>query len=146
MDPKLRSQLIRDEGYKLTSYQDSLGFWTIGVGHFLGTRRRMLDITPEECEALLEADYTEAKDIVLELCPVVRGIGVTSPLDVPRYHALVNMAFNLGSRLGQFVMFLGAVNVGNWPLAAERMMKSKWATQVGARATRLRDVILTGVD
>ncbi len=60
-----------------------------------------------------------------------------------RERALVNMAFNLGGRLAGFKKFLKAVNARDWPTAAVEMMDSKWATQVGDRATRLRDQILT---
>ena len=29
----LRADLQRDEGYRLSAYQDTGGVWTIGVGH-----------------------------------------------------------------------------------------------------------------
>jgi lysozyme len=57
----------------------------------------------------------------------------------------VNMAFNLGDRLGDFHRFLGAVRVGDWPKAAIFMMESKWAKQVGQRAVRLRNMIRDGM-
>lgn len=141
MDPKLRAQLIRDEGYRLLSYQDSLGYWTVGIGHYLGTQRRILSITPIECEAFLESDVQAATAL---------AVGFTVPawplMNFARQRALINMAFNLGPRLAQFALFLGAVQLGNWSIAAEQMLKSKWAAQVGVRATHLRDVILTGID
>jgi lysozyme len=56
------------------------------------------------------------------------------------------MAFNLGNRLKGFKKFLSALNMGQWDDAAREMMDSKWATQVGKRAERLRDMVLTGRD
>jgi lysozyme len=55
------------------------------------------------------------------------------------------MCFNLGHpRLSKFKNFIHAMQVSNWELAAEEMMDSKWATQVGDRAKRLRDRMLKG--
>ena len=57
---------------------------------------------------------------------------------------LVNMMFNLGrTRLGKFKKFIGAINEANWSEAAIEMMDSRWATQVGPRANRLRDRVST---
>jgi len=55
------------------------------------------------------------------------------------------MAFNLGiTRLLNFKKFLGALELKHYKTAAEEMMDSRWATQVGPRATRLRDRVLEG--
>ncbi len=133
---RLREELIRDEGLRLESYQDTVGLWTIGVGHLLGPERRMLRITPAEADALLTADIDAASDLAARL------VGV--PLDDVRERAIINMSFNLGPRLDQFKKFLAAVNARDWETAAKEMMDSKWARQVGKRAERLRDMILTG--
>ena len=42
-----------------------------------------------------------------------------------------------------FKKFIAGVNRGDWPTAAIEMMDSRWANQVGDRATRLRNRILT---
>jgi len=61
------------------------------------------------------------------------------------------MAFNLGARLLEFKKFLAAYNARDWKTAADEMMASKWANQVGDglggrldRAERLRAMILEG--
>ena len=134
---KLKEELIRDEGLRLTAYKDSVGLWTIGVGHLLGAHARMTVITLEEAYALLEADINMAE-------MVARFHAGAAEADEVRFRALVNMAFNLGNGLGEFKRFLGAVGRADWPKAAIFMMESKWARQVGKRAVRLRDMILTG--
>lgn len=134
---KLKQELTRDEGLRLSAYQDSLGYWTIGVGHLLGAHPRMTSITLAESQALFEADINEAEMRARRFAGSVEG-------DEVRWRALVNMAFNLGEGLGEFKRFLGAVNLGDWPKAAIFMMESKWARQVGQRAIRLRNMILTG--
>ena len=64
-------------------------------------------------------------------------------LDDNRQRILANMCFNLGyPRLSGFKRFLAALHTGQWETAAVEMMDSKWATQVGDRAKRLRDRML----
>jgi lysozyme len=56
------------------------------------------------------------------------------------------MCFNLGHpRFSKFKKFIYAMQVSDWERAAEEMMDSKWATQVGDRAKRLRDRMLHDV-
>jgi lysozyme len=150
MDRKvLKAELVRDEGLKLVSYRDTVGLWTIGVGHLLGTQRRMTEITNAEAMALLEADINVAEEVVNRLIPVYTywdgdtGQGGYRPYNQVRSRALVNMAFNLGNRLAGFKKFLAAVNSNDWATAGVEMMDSQWAKQVGARAVRLRKMIET---
>lgn len=138
---RLRKALIRDEGERLEAYQDTVDLWTIGVGHLLGTEKRMSRITQAESRALLEADIDEA---IVRIFPLLHDfLGAGYEINDARYRAVVNMSFNLGNRLGGFKKFLGAMNAGAYELAAKEMMDSKWAKQVGARAERLRDMVLT---
>ncbi len=132
--------LMRDEGVRQEAYRDSVGLWTIGCGHLLGdgAHPRMTVITDDEVEALLQWDVNEA---VRRASSYV--LNWTS-LDVVRQDALINMAFNLGNRLGAFSKFLKAVNDRNWPLAGVEMLNSRWAKQVGQRAIRLQHMIETG--
>lgn len=141
----LRKELTRDEGVRYTAYQDSVGLWTIGYGHLLGQRRRMEEITFGEAEALFDWDIKGAEIIVRRLVPNYAGWNERG-VHRSRCRALVNMAFNLGPlKFAGFKKFLAAVNAAppDWQTAAVEMMDSKWATQVGDRAKRLRDMILT---
>ncbi len=139
-DPELlRKELMQDEGLKLESYQDTVGLWTIGVGHLLGKERRMLKITLREAIALLDCDILDAEEAL------DRSIPFWHRLDDVRQRALMNMSFNLGARLGGFVNFKTALALGNWKVAREQMLDSKWADQVHARAIRLADMIEKGV-
>lgn len=134
----LRKELIRDEGFKLDAYKDSLGFWTIGVGHLLGVKQRMVEITVDEMHALL--DY----DIQLALLRAKSLIPTFDSLDDVRQRALTNMAFNLGNKLRMFENFLAAVARQDWAAAGTHMADSLWAKQVGDRAGRLRKMIEEG--
>jgi lysozyme len=58
---------------------------------------------------------------------------------------LVNMGFNLGPEgLLGFRRTLRAVEEGRYADAAEGMLRSKWARQVGARAVRLAAMMREG--
>jgi len=141
----LRNELIRDEGLKLHVYRDSIMLYTIGVGHLLGTTPRMMDITEEEAMALLDMDIALAEGRVRSLFPFIAP-NSSAPVeaDEVRWRVLVNMSFNLGNRLMQFQNFHAAVVARDWETAGKEMLESKWAQQVGARATRLSQMIVTG--
>ena len=135
----LEAELRRDEGVRLIAYRDSVGLWTIGIGHLLGPTCRMVEITGEECIALYRYDRGRAE-------VVARGLLTTfDALDDVRQRALVNMAFNLGGRLGGFHNFLAAVAAEDWEKAGVQMLASKWAAQVGQRAVRLHKMVTEGV-
>ena len=64
-------------------------------------------------------------------------------LDSNRQRVVANMCFNLGyPRLKKFKKFIYAMQISQWEKAAEEMMDSKWATQIGERAVRLKDRVL----
>jgi lysozyme len=55
------------------------------------------------------------------------------------------MGFNLGiSRLLHFRRMLSALEQGDYQKAAVEMLDSKWARQVGKRATHLNHMMKTG--
>jgi lysozyme len=139
----LREALMRDEGLRLRVYRDSVGIPTIGYG------RNLVDkgISPGEAELLLDHDMEDAYRDLERHLP-----WATLELDVPRREALVNMVLNLGpgnadagTGLLGFRKFLTHLHAKDYKAAAVEMMLSKWAGQVGPRARRLAQQILTGV-
>ena len=118
----------------LFPYQDTVGKWTIGVGRNLSDK----GISPDEALMLLNRDIADALDDVRHC------VACYDQLSRPRQLVLLSMAFNLGrDRLDNFVKFLGAVERGNWEQAASEMLDSKWAVQVGTRATTLAHMMRT---
>lgn len=144
MDKLIIPQLTRHEGCPMDknrayAYQDHLGFWTIGVGRLIHKGKGGL--TKEECDYLLDNDVTRVE---LELS---RAIPWWTTLDPVRKRVLLDMAFNLGTEgLLGFKNTLAHVRNGKYAQAAEGMMASKWATQVGARAVTLSQMMITGKD
>ena len=137
---KLKQELRRDEGLRLEAYKDTVGKWTIGVGHLLGDSMRMEKITIAEAMALLERDVLDAEDALDASVPFWKT------LDPVRQRVLVNMSFNLGGRLAGFVNFKVKLAKGQFIEASAEMLDSKWAKQVGARAERLAKTIEKGSD
>lgn len=138
MKGQITKQLRRDEGVEKSAYQDSLGYWTIGVGRLIDKRKggRLRD---NEIDFLLSNDIDEVEE-ALEA-----RISFYKSLDEARRGVLLNMAFNLGiDGLLAFKNTLRLVGEGKYKEASVEMLKSKWATQVGNRAVRLSKQMATG--
>ncbi|MAL41377.1 glycoside hydrolase family protein [Thalassospira sp.] len=143
----LVKDLQRDEDIRLFVYDDAtgqpivsgytvVGHPTIGVGRLLTSDR---GISTVEALELLETDL----DIVFK--ELDRSFPWWRGLSENRQRALANMAFNLGiPRLSKFQNMLAALKRGDYQLAADEAMNSRWAKQVGARAERIRDLIKEG--
>ena len=128
---KLRDELMAEEGLRLNPYHDSTGYLSIGYGRCLDTA----GITKEEALYLLDNDITRTCRELDRLLPWWRM------LDDARARALASMAFNLGvGGLMKFSMMLAALKSGDWHTAAAEALDSKWARQVGDRATRIADI------
>ena len=147
-DPQLVEQLKIDEGLRLSAYPDPLSGgdpWTIGYGHTGPEVKRGLTWTREKAEAVLIEDILEHNAQLAEALPWVGG------LDPVRRRVLQNMAFNLGignaatgKGLLGFKNTLEFVRTGQYDKAADGMLASKWARQVGDRAVRLAKQMRTG--
>jgi len=134
----LLEELIRDEGVVPHAYQDSEGFWTIGVGRLID-KRRGGKLSDDEIEYLLINDVTR---VVAELD---RRLPWWRELDPVRRRVIVNMAFNLGvTGLLGFRNTLAHVRAGRWEAASRGMLASKWARQVKGRAVRLAKMMREG--
>lgn len=124
----LAKQLTIDEGNKKKPYKDTVGKITIGVGRNLDD----VGLSDDEIQYLLDNDIER----------VIGDLNVALPwwsaLSEERQQVLANMCFNLGiARLMAFKNTLQAVEEGRYEDAANGMLASLWAKQVGARALRL---------
>ena len=82
-----RKLITHFEGIRLHAYQDSIGVWTIGVGHTKGVFQGMI-IDSDKADEFLQEDLEEAEDAVNKL--------VTVPLDQAQFDSLVSLVFNIG--------------------------------------------------
>ena len=139
MIEKLTAQLRRDEGTKATAYQDHLGYWTIGVGRLIDSRKPGAGLRPDEIDYLLKNDIADRVQALTKALPWF------DRLDEARRGVLLNMAFQLGTAgLLGFKSTLALIAAGKHAEAAEQMLKSKWAAQTPARAKRLAEQMKTG--
>lgn len=142
---KLRAELSRDEGRIPHAYYDSLGYWTIGVGHLIDKRKGGY-LREHIIDLILDDDIADAVAHLDQHLPWWRT------LSDARQRVLINMTFNLGigtatpprKGLLAFQNTLAAIKTGDWDRAASGMLNSLWARQVGKRAERLAKMMRDG--
>ena len=122
------------EGCQLKPYIDTAGKITIGFGHNLDDR----GIPQHMADDLFERD--------LNRCLVEgRQFDWYTRLNAPRRAVIVDMLYNLGlPRFRQFEKLIAALERDDTDEAAEEMLTSKWAVQVGQRAQRLSLMMRSG--
>lgn len=136
---RLADQLVIHEGCKLSAYQDSLGYWTIGIGRLIDERKGG-GITTEEAFYLLSRDIDRALEDA-------RKLPFFEQLSAVRQNAIVELVFSMGlPTLKEFRRMLAALTARNYDKAAVELKDSKWAGQVGpTRSGRLIRMIQEGV-
>lgn len=150
----LEVELTRDEGKRLKAYKDTKGKWSIGIGRNLddvGTvplNRTKQDviangINEAECDQLFDYDINRTEKDLDRCLPWWRK------LDPVRQRVLLNMCFNMGigdtdDGLLSFHNTLGMIQHGEYSRAADNMLQSLWARQVGVRAQRLANMMRNG--
>jgi lysozyme len=134
--------LIRkNEGLKLTPYKCPTGHWTIGYGHNLDAHGEAVpeSWTLEQAESALAIDFQE--------CQVNCGLRIPDfkGYDEVRQAVLLDMCYNMGIEgLCTFHHMLSAMHVRHWIDAAAELLDSTYAAQVGDRAKRNAQMLITG--
>lgn len=142
-DAMLNKELRRDEGVEYSPYKDSVGIWTVGVGHNMAAKLLPKDwifpLTDAQVDQLLAEDLDDVFSGLDKNIPWWRN------LSYERQRVLANMAFNLGiAGLMGFKNTLAHTRAERYQSAAEGMLASKWARQVGNRAKRLAEMMEAG--
>jgi len=133
---RIKEQLVRHEGLRLKPYRCTAGKLTIGIGRNLDD----CGISQIEAYVLLENDIQNCEKQLLDEIPEIYN-----PLDEVRKSVLLNMCYNLG--IGGLLGFnntLAFIAAGDWERAANGMLASKWAKQVGRRAIELSELMRKG--
>ena len=128
-----KKMIIKHEGMKDMPYKDSLGLWTIGVGHLIGDGKSL----PAE----YNRKFTQAE--IMKMFDEDFEHHAKAAEKIPGYNkanqggqgALIDLTFNMGpswyKKWPNFVKKLGA---GDFKGAADELAGSKWAQQVKSRA------------
>jgi lysozyme len=144
---QLTDELIADEDLRLLVYDDATGL-PLRIGQVLKGHPsigigRALDVHGISREEALYLCRNDIDGVAVELDNALPWF---SQLDSVRAGVLANMTFNMGlGGLAGFHNMLSAVQAGKYDLAAEEMLASKWAVQVGGRAKKLAARMRTGV-
>ena len=135
-DDVLSARLARHEGLRLKPYRDTTGNLTIGVGRNLDR----VGISKVEALILLTNDIAAARAAMDRLWPWWRK------LDAVRGDAMAELTFNLGADgFSAFKTVLSLLETNAFGAAADDLLATKWAGQVGDRAQDLAQMIRTGI-
>lgn len=137
-DAQLAKQLRRDEGSKRYAYQDSLGYWTIGIGRLIDKRKNG-GISEDEEDILFANDLAEVEAEINRAAPWLRDF------DPVRLGAVKNMIFQMGmAGVLEFKNTLALIHAHRYEDAARNVLKSLYAEQTPERALRISEQIRTG--
>lgn len=133
----IEERLALEEGDKPKPYTDTKGKLTIGIG------RNLTDVGlfPDEIQYLLENDLKRVYAALDAKLPWWRN------LDPVRQIVMADLCFNMGiDTLLEFHNTLSFIQAGDYNSAANGMLASLWASQVGHRATALAQMMRSGID
>ncbi len=132
---KAKELIKAHEGMREKMYLDNTGHYTIGFGHNL----QFMPISENACNVILDDDLQWFAENLPKHLPWVNN------LSAERYAVMLDMAFNLGIMgLLRFKKFLNYMADGKYLQAADEMLDSIWARQVGTRAVHDANIIRTG--
>jgi len=133
---KLKQLLVSHESYKQFPYTDTTGHLTVGIGRNLSDRGI----------STTEAFYLLDDDILYFTSKLNHFLNFFSTLEENRQIALIDMCFNLGVQgFLNFTHMILALEAKDYDRAANEMLESKWAEQVGQRAIILANIVRSGV-
>lgn len=135
-DEAIKHILTQDEGKRLKPYVDTVGKVSIGIGRNLSD----VGISEQECDILFENDLERAIKTFQDNFPALG----TQLVDARRL-VMICMIFNMGiNRFLGFKKLIDAIQRRDYAAAADEMLDSTWAKQVGDRAVRLAQIMNTG--
>ena len=135
--------LTLNEGFRNEPYKDSRGFWTIGIGHLITTKKDLpkewknAKLTDDEVKALFKEDYNKHLNEAKKL-PMYEKLNEEGKL------ALLDLTFNMGTNKfneTKWPKFFSALENEDLDTAAQELENSKWFNQVGNRGPRVIDLI-----
>lgn len=128
-------------GARLDRGDTLIGCLTIGIGHNLTDRGIDDDTTM----------FLLLRDVERVRCELDAALPWWRRMDEVRRAVMISLGFNLGvttppdkAKLLTFKTTLGLIEDGKYVEAADRLLTTPWASQVGKRATELTDMLRTG--
>ena|SRR3990167_1328952 len=122
MIESIEDMLVRQEGEVLHAYQDSKGYWTIGVGQLIDQRVGG-KISKAASRFMLNESTAEHVNFL-------KAYSWYEELNNQRKNAMISMMFNLGpSRFAGFQNMIQAFKDGDYERASTEMLDSKAARE-----------------
>ena len=134
MQLKLKKLLIQHEGCRSEPYSDTKGNITIGIGRNLTDR----GVLPSEI------DFMYNNDALYFFEQLSADYKWFNYLDENRQIALVDFAFCGMKTFAEFTSMIAALTIHDFDSAADELLNSVYAKQVGQRAIDLANIIRTG--
>ena len=128
-----KKMIIKHEGIKDMPYKDSLGLWTVGVGHLIGDGK---SLPPEYNRKFTQAEIMKMfDDDFNHHAKAAEKIPGYSKANAGGQGALIDLTFNMGnSWYKKWPNFCKKLAEGDFKGAADELAGSKWAQQVKSRA------------
>lgn len=134
---RLIEDLKRHEGLRLKPYKCTAGKLTIGIGRNIED----IGITEAEAEQMLLNDIARVEE------DLDRNLMYWREFPEPVQRALVNFVFNVGiTRALRFKRMIKALQNLDYENAADELLDSLYAKQVGRRADEVAGMIRAGAE
>ena len=139
----IKKMIIKHEGIRNRPYQDSLGLWTVGVGHLIGDGKSLppewnREFSNEEVMKMFNDDYASHR-------LAAQRIPSFDKLNTKGQAALTDLTFNMGnSWIDKWPMLKKQLASNDMAAAAANLESSKWYGQVGKRAPTVVDLLRNG--
>jgi len=128
-----KKMIIKHEGIRDMPYKDSVGLWTVGVGHLIGDGK---SLPPEYNRKFTQAEIMKMfDDDFHHHAKAAEKIPGYSKANAAGQGALIDLTFNMGnSWYKKWPNFCKKLAAGDFKGAADELAGSKWAQQVKSRA------------
>lgn len=145
-------RLMVNEGCRLKSYRDTVGKLTIGIGRNLDDNPLTIEeqcYVGHNCRTLFisndQAAYLCRNDLKKVRADLDKHLPWWCDLNPDRQYVMIDLCFNMGVKtLLTFKRTLDSIARGYYVRAAEQLLQSKYAKQVGIRARRNAYALRTG--
>lgn len=147
LTPELKQRIKNHEGVRYTSYIDSLGHPTIGIGHAVTLSeeecyRKGVYINDDEVIYLFEIDLWHAREsailLIAESIGNKQNLKAECLLPIIVMEVIIEMVFQLGKNgVRKFKRMWAAIKLDNFFTAAKEMRDSKWYRQTTRRVEEL---------
>lgn len=128
----VKAMVIKHEGIRYEPYKDSLGLWTVGVGHLIGDGKSLppeynRKFSKDEVMSMFEKDFAHHVEIA-EKTPGYQQANQGGKA------AFIDLAFNMGKWWPKWPTTKKKLAEGDFAGAAQGLQDSRWYEQVKGRA------------